>query len=77
MELDWRERIRLDANILHGKPRINGTRIPVTMILGYLAHGRTVEQIIESFPDLKPDDITACLYYAKDLADFHSVGSSA
>ncbi|MFB2975763.1 DUF433 domain-containing protein [Microseira sp. BLCC-F43] len=41
-----------------------GTRIPVSLILGYLAVGNTQEQIIQEFPDLSKEQISACLDYA-------------
>jgi uncharacterized protein (DUF433 family) len=56
--------------VLKGKPCIKNTRIPVTLILGYLAAGSSTDQILAEFPDLVPDDIAACLDYARDLADF-------
>jgi len=66
----WRQHIVSTPDVLSGKPRIDGTRIPVALILGYLAAGSTPEEIIEEFPDLKREDITACLDYARDLADY-------
>lgn len=56
--------------ILQGKPRLKGTRIPVSLVLGYLAAGSTPEQIVAEFPDLTRDQIAACLDYARDLAEF-------
>lgn len=55
--------------MLRGKPRIRGTRIPVSLILGYLAAGNTAEEIIKEFPDLAKEQIAACLDYARDLSD--------
>ena len=52
MPVKWREHIVTTPDILRGKPRIKGTRIPVSLILGYLASGNTVEEIIQEFPDL-------------------------
>jgi len=68
--IDWREYIVSTPDVLCGKPRIKGTRIPVSLILGYLASGKTIEDIIEEFPDLTKKQITACLEYARDLAEF-------
>ncbi len=70
MPVEWREYITSDPEILRGKPRIRGTRIPVTLVLGYLAAGKSAEEIIAEFPDLKRDQIAACLDYARDLAEF-------
>lgn len=66
---NWRQRIVSTPEILSGKPRIDGTRIPVALILGYLAAGHTHDEIISEFPDLTPTDIAACLDYARDLAE--------
>ncbi len=60
-------------DILRGKPRIKGTRIPVGLILGYLANGRTAFEIIEEFPDLEEKHVAACLDYARDLAEFEVI----
>ena len=65
MPTDWKEVITSDPAILRGKPRIKGTRIPVSLILGHLAAGETPQQIIAEFPDLMPDQIAACLDYAR------------
>ena len=56
--------------VLRGKPRIKGTRIPVSLILGYLAAGRTIEEIIKELPDLTKEQIAICLDYARDLSEF-------
>jgi uncharacterized protein (DUF433 family) len=61
---------RSTSDVLHGKPRITGTRIPVSLVLGYLAAGYTVQQIIEELPGIRPDHVAACLDYARDLAEF-------
>jgi uncharacterized protein (DUF433 family) len=70
MKTDWKECIVSTPDVLRGKPRIKGTRIPVSLILGYLAAGKTIEEIIQEFPDLTRENITACLDYARDLAEF-------
>ena len=67
MPIKWREHIVSTPEILRGKPRIKGTRIPVSLILGYLAAGRTTDEIIVEFPDLKTMQIHACLDFAHDL----------
>ena len=68
--MNWRERITSDPQILRGKPCIKDTRIPVALVLGYLAAGRDTAAILKEFPDLKPADVSACLDYARDLAEF-------
>lgn len=71
--MNWRERIVSDPRILRGKPCVKGTRIPVALVLGYLAAGRDAAAIQKEFPDLTPDDIAACLDYARELAEFEAV----
>lgn len=72
MPVKWREHIVTTPDVLRGKPRIKGTRISVSLILGYLASGNTVEEIIQEFPDLIKEQIHACLDYARDLSDFET-----
>jgi len=73
MTVDWKRYIVSDPEILRGKPRLKGTRIPVGVVLGYLAAGTTAEQLIAEFPDLTREQIAACLDYARELAEFEAV----
>ena len=66
MQADWRNYIVSTPEVLRGKPRLNGTRIPVGLILGYLAAGNTFAEIIKEFPDLNAEQIAACLDYARE-----------
>jgi uncharacterized protein (DUF433 family) len=68
--MNWRNHISSDPQILRGKPCLKHTRIPVALVLGYLAAGRDATSIQREFPDLRPGDIAACLDYARDLAEF-------
>ena len=70
MHIDWKDYIESTAEVLRGKPRLKNTRIPVALVLGYLADGHSTDQIISEFPDLTPDGVAACLDYARELADF-------
>lgn len=70
---DWRQIIVSTPDVLSGKPRINGTRIPVALVLGYLAAGRSPDEIIYEFPDLKREQIAACLDYARELVEYKVV----
>jgi uncharacterized protein (DUF433 family) len=70
MNVDWKEHIVSTPDVIRGKPRIKGTRIPVSLILGYYADGSTAKQILIEFPDLEEEQIAACLNYARDLAEF-------
>jgi uncharacterized protein (DUF433 family) len=73
MLVPWKQHIVSDPEILRGKPRIKGTRIPVGLILGHLAAGKTFADILAEFPDLSSEQIAACLYYARELAEFEAV----
>jgi len=64
----WREHITVDPSICQGKACIKGTRIMVSIILDNLAEGIPGEEIIQSFPSLRPDDIHAAIAYAAELA---------
>ncbi|MES1026696.1 DUF433 domain-containing protein [Gloeocapsa sp. BRSZ] len=75
MPINWREYIVTDSDVLRGKPRVKGTRIPVSLILGYLGAGSTHDQILQEFPDLRREQILACLDYARDLASFEIIAS--
>jgi uncharacterized protein (DUF433 family) len=70
---DWRQYIVSTPEVLGGKPRIDGTRISVALILGYLAAGSAHDEIVDEFPDLTREQIAACLDYARDLAEYKVV----
>ena len=70
MPVDWKEHIVSTPDVLRGKPRVKGTRIPVSLILGYLAEGKTTEDILAEYPDLSREQIAACLDYARELAAY-------
>lgn len=70
MQVEWKNYIVSSTDILKGKPRIKGTRIPVSLVLGFLAAGKNFEQITKEFPDLNKEQIAACLDYARDLSEF-------
>lgn len=63
------ERISIDPTVCHGQACIKGTRIPVHQILGMLAGGDGVDDLLESYPSLSRQDIPACLDYAASLAE--------
>ena len=52
-----------------GQAYIKGTRIPVHQIVSMLAHGDTIEDLLEEYPSLSREDILACLEYAAFLAE--------
>jgi uncharacterized protein (DUF433 family) len=64
------ERITVDPRVMVGKPVIRGTRLTVEFVLGLLAHGRTVEDILKEYEGLVREDVQACILFAtKSLED--------
>lgn len=64
------ERITLNPQIMVGKPVIRGTRLTVEYILNLLAHGASIQEILDEYTGLTPEDIQACFLFAtKSLAD--------
>ena len=66
--MNWREHITIDAGRMHGTPCLNGTRIPVYVILDNLAAGESIEMILDQYPSLRPEHIPAALAFAAELA---------
>lgn len=62
----YSEIITINPNIRFGKPCIRGQRITVYDVLGWLASGMTVKDILTDYPELTEEDIKACLAYAAD-----------
>ena len=50
-----------------GKPTVRNLRIKVENVLALLEQGVTPEELLADFPDLEPEDIKACLAYARAL----------
>jgi uncharacterized protein (DUF433 family) len=67
------ERITVNPRIFGGKPIIRGRRLAVEHVLGMLAAGDSPETILEGFPWLEPEDIQACLIYARRLVGHERV----
>jgi uncharacterized protein (DUF433 family) len=67
------ERIVLDPEVMVGKPVIRGTRLTVEYILGLLARGAPVQEILSEYDGLTAEDIQACLFAARSLGDLDFV----
>jgi uncharacterized protein (DUF433 family) len=63
------DRIVLNPKVMTGKPVIKGTRLTVQFILGLLAGGATVEDVLAEYKDLERADIKACLLYASEMLE--------
>lgn len=63
---DYKEIITIEPGKRGGKPCIRGMRITVNDILGWLASGMTIQEILADFDELNENDIYAALSYAAD-----------
>ena len=57
-------RIAINPKVMEGKPVTKGTRLTVEHVLNLLAHGTTLEEILQEYEDLTLEDIQACLLFA-------------
>jgi uncharacterized protein (DUF433 family) len=64
---DWRQRITVAPAVLVGKPTVRGLRLSVEHILRAKAAGVPDDELLREYPDLKAEDIAACLAYAAEL----------
>ena len=64
------ERIEINPNVCHGNPVIRGTRVLVSQILGALSGGDSIEDVLEDYPSITSEDISAVFDFAGSLARF-------
>lgn len=57
-------RITLDPDVMGGKPCIRGMRITVGTIVGLIASGRAIPEILAAYPYLEAEDVREALAYA-------------
>lgn len=62
--VDKFDRIAFDPPIMGGRACIRGMRLPVSVIIGQIAHGATTEEVLADYPDLELGDIQQALEYA-------------
>lgn len=61
-------RIEINPNVHFGKPCVAGTRIPVEAVMELIEEGLSFADIIKDYyPDLTPDDLRACVRFARNL----------
>ena len=65
--INWHNFIVIDPEIHHGEPCIKGTRVPVAILVGSIADGMTIEQVIQEYPQLHREAVQAALAYAADV----------
>jgi uncharacterized protein (DUF433 family) len=64
--MDYSHLITVEPGKRSGQPCVRGMRITVRDVLEYLAGGMSVDELIDDFPELTPEDVRACLAYAAD-----------
>ncbi|HEX5480903.1 MAG TPA: DUF433 domain-containing protein [Dehalococcoidia bacterium] len=62
-------RIVRDPRVLSGKPVVRGTRIPVELVLSYLARHPDFSDLFTDYPRLTMDDVKACLAFAQSMVE--------
>ena len=65
--MSWQERITVEPKVLVGKPVVRGTRLAVEFVIELLAQGWSEQEILENYPGLTREDISACLHYAGEV----------
>lgn len=66
MQNEYLKYITINPEIRFGKPCINGTRIAVFDILGWLASGMSYQEIMQDFPEIHKEHILAALAFAAE-----------
>jgi uncharacterized protein (DUF433 family) len=72
-EQELLRRITIDPRIFAGKPILRGRRLAVEHVLGMLAAGDSPQTLLDEYPWLEPEDIQACLVYARRLVGHERV----
>jgi len=67
------DRITVDPERMGGVPCIRDLRVTVSMVLGQLAGGKTVNEVLDEYPYLERDDIRAALEYAAAVVNEREV----
>ena len=60
-------RIVISQEICMGKPRIKGTRIPVSSVLAYLAGGMSIDGFLAEFHWLEREDVLQALAFSANI----------
>jgi len=60
------DRITADPAVMAGAPTIRGTRVTVSAVLGQLAAGSSVDELLADYPSLTREDVSAALAFAAE-----------
>ena len=64
---DLLSRIVTTPGVLSGRPRVDGTRIAVQLVLERLSVDLDVDRLLEDYPSLTREDVMACVFYASEV----------
>lgn len=67
--MNFRDYIIRDPKIQNGAPIIKGTEVTLKVVLGHLALGDNIENILKTYPELTPDSVRAVIAYAAAAAE--------
>ncbi|RZN63403.1 MAG: hypothetical protein DSO07_04805 [Thermoproteota archaeon] len=70
------DRITIDEKVMHGKPVIRGTRVPVEVILGSLASGMSYEEVEKEYGVRREDILAAVSYSTTKVGSFQRLGQA-
>ena len=70
---NYQERIVSIPGVVGGKPVVKGTRIPVELVLKYLAAEPDIQVLFKAFPHLTREDVQACLAFAQEVIEEEKV----
>jgi uncharacterized protein (DUF433 family) len=65
--INWKNFVTSDPKIHHGEPCIKGTRVPVAILVGSVADGMTIEEVVKEYPQITSEAVRAALAYAADV----------
>lgn len=71
------QRITVGADICHGKPCVRHMRWPVEAVLDLIASGMGRDEILADHPELEPEDLAACLQYARLVVSGETIEHAA
>lgn len=63
------DHITIDPDVMLGKPIIRRTRVPVYLIVDFIACGQTPAEIVADYPDLTIEDVEAAVAHARQVAE--------
>jgi uncharacterized protein (DUF433 family) len=70
---EFLKRVSVDPAICGGRPCIRGHRIWVSLVLDFLASGRTMDEVIANYPGIEIADVLACIAYGAEMSRLREV----